>query len=231
MVKSVVLFSGGIDSTTALYWALAKWPSVHALSFDYGQRHRVEIRMARKLVRKIGIPQTIFKLDLKQVGGSALTDSSIEVPRYNNLSQIKHGPPATYQPFRNGVLLALTAAWGEPRGFTEIVCGFNIIDSPDYPDTRPAFAKAMEKAINAGTRAAFGRPPMKISTPLIGMKKSAIILLGVSLHADYSYSISCYAGEEIPCRSCSACLLRERAFAEAGLEDPLISRLKKEGRL
>jgi 7-cyano-7-deazaguanine synthase len=231
MVKSVVLFSGGIDSTTALYWALAKGPSVHALSFDYGQRHRVEIRMARKLVRKIGIPQTIFKLDLKQVGGSALTDSSIEVPRYNNLSQIKHGPPATYQPFRNGVLLALTAAWGEPRGFTEIVCGFNIIDSPDYPDTRPAFAKAMEKAINAGTRAAFGQPPMKISTPLIGMKKSAIIRLGVSLHADYSYSISCYAGEEIPCRSCSACLLRERAFAEADFEDPLISRLKKEGRL
>jgi 7-cyano-7-deazaguanine synthase len=231
MVKSVVLFSGGIDSTTALYWALAKGPSVHALSFDYGQRHRVEIRMARKLVRKIGIPQTIFKLDLKQVGGSALTDSSIEVPRYNNLSQIKPGPPATYQPFRNGVLLALTAAWGEPRGFTEIVCGFNVIDSPDYPDTRPAFAKAMEKAINAGTRAAFGRPPMKISTPLIGMKKSAIIRLGTSLHADYSYSISCYAGEEIPCRSCSACLLRERAFAETGFEDPLISRLKKEGRL
>ena len=231
MTKSVVLFSGGIDSTTALYWVLAKGPSVHALSFDYGQRHRVEIRMARKLVRKIGIPQTIFKLDLKQVGGSALTDSSIEVPRYNNLSHIKPGPPATYQPFRNGVLLALTAAWGEPRGFTEIVCGFNIIDSPDYPDTRPAFAKAMEKAINAGTQAAFGRPPMKISTPLIGMKKSAIIRLGASLHADYSYSISCYAGEEIPCRSCSACLLRERAFAEAGFEDPLISRLKKEGRL
>ena len=231
MTKSVVLFSGGIDSTTALYWALAKGPSVHALSFDYGQRHRVEIRMARKLVRKIGIPQTIFKLDLKQVGGSALTDSSIEVPRYNNLSQIKHGPPATYQPFRNGVLLALTAAWGEPRGFTEIVCGFNIIDSPDYPDTRPVFVKAMEKAINAGTRTAFGRPPMKISTPLIGMKKSAIIRLGTSLHADYAYSISCYAGEEIPCRSCSACLLRERAFAEAGFEDPLISRLKKEGRL
>jgi len=231
MTKSVVLFSGGIDSTTALYWALAKGPSVHALSFDYGQRHRVEIRMARKLVRKLGIPQTIFKLDLKQVGGSALTDSSIEVPRYNNLSQIKHGPPATYQPFRNGVLLALTAAWGEPRGFTEIVCGFNIIDSPDYPDTRPVFVKAMEKAINAGTRTAFGRPPMKISTPLIGMKKSAIIRLGTSLHADYAYSISCYAGEEIPCRSCSACLLRERAFAEAGFEDPLISRLKKEGRL
>jgi 7-cyano-7-deazaguanine synthase len=231
MAKSIVLFSGGIDSTTALYWALAKGPSVHALSFDYGQRHRVEVRMARKLVRKIGIPQTIFKLDLKQVGGSALTDSSIEVPRYDNLSQIKPGPPATYQPFRNGVLLALTAAWGEPRGFTEIVCGFNIIDSPDYPDTSPAFAKAMEKAINAGTRAAFGRPPMKISTPLIGMKKSAIIRLGTSLHADYSYSISCYAGEEIPCRTCSACLLRERAFAEAGFEDPLISRLKKEGRL
>ncbi|MCX6575448.1 MAG: 7-cyano-7-deazaguanine synthase QueC [Candidatus Aminicenantes bacterium] len=231
MVKSVVLFSGGVDSTTALYWALAKRRAVQALTFDYGQRHRFEVRMARKLARKIGVPQTIFKLDLKQVGGSALTDTSIELPRYKNLARIKPGPPATYQPFRNGVFMALTAAWAEARGFTEIVCGFNIIDSPDYPDTRPAFVKAMEKAINAGTRAAFGRPPMKILAPLIGMKKSAIIRLGASLHADYSYSISCYAGEEIPCRSCSACLLRERAFAEAGFEDPLISRLKKEGRL
>jgi 7-cyano-7-deazaguanine synthase len=231
MVKSVVLFSGGIDSTTALYWALARARSIHALTFDYGQRHRIEVRMARKLARKIGVPQTIFKLDLKQVGGSALTDLSISLPRYKNLSQIKHGPPATYAPFRNGILLALTAAWAEARGFTEIVCGFNILDSPDYPDTRPEFVRAMEKAINTGTRAVFGRPRIKITAPFVLMKKSAIILAGVSLHADYSHAVSCYAGEEIPCRSCSACLLRERAFAEAGLEDPLISRLKKEGRL
>jgi 7-cyano-7-deazaguanine synthase len=231
MAKSIVLFSGGIDSTTALYWALAKRRSVHALTFDYGQRHDIEVRMATKLAGKIGVPQTILKVDLKQVGGSALTDRASELPRYKKLAQIPPGLPMTYVPFRNGILLALAAAWGEPRGFTEIVCGFNIIDSLDYPDTRPEFVRAMEKAINAGTGAAFGRPPMKISTPLIGMKKSAIIRLGTSLHADYSYSISCYAGEEIPCRTCSACLLRERAFAEAGFEDPLISRLKKEGRL
>jgi 7-cyano-7-deazaguanine synthase len=231
MTKSVVLFSGGIDSTTALYWALARARSVHALTFDYGQRHRIEVRMARKLARKIRVPQTIFKLDLKQVGGSALTDLSLSLPHYKNLSQIKHGPPATYVPFRNGILLALAAAWAEARGFTEIVCGFNILDSPDYPDTRPEFVRAMEKAINTGTRAVFGGPQIKITAPFILMKKSAIIQEGRGLGADYSHAVSCYAGEEIPCRSCSACLLRERAFAEAGLEDPLIPRLKKEGRL
>ncbi len=231
MTKSVVLFSGGIDSTTALYWALARWPSVHALTFDYGQRHRLEVQMARKLARRVGVSQTIFKLDLKQVGGSALTDFSIGLPRYKKLSAVQHGTPATYVPFRNGILLALSAAWAEVRGFTEIVCGFNTADSPDYPDTRPEFVKAMEKAIRTGTLAAFGRPAMTIHTPWIGLKKSAIIRRGITLHADYSYSMSCYAGEEIPCRSCSACLLRERAFAEAGFEDPLMARLDKEGRL
>jgi len=230
MAKSIVLFSGGIDSTTALYWALARSRTVHALTFDYGQRHRVEIRMAKKLARKIGVPQTILKIDLTQVGGSALTDGAVELPRYKKLKQIPPGLPATYVPFRNGILLALAAAWGEPRRFTEIICGFNIIDSPDYPDTRPEFVRAMEKAINAGTGAAFGRPRVKILAPFVRMKKSEIIRTGMSLGTDYSFSVSCYAGKEVPCRTCSACLLRGRAFTEAGVRDPLLKRLKKEGK-
>ena len=229
--KSLVLFSGGIDSTTALHWAVAKAKDVRALTFDYGQRHNIEIRMAKKIARKVGLPQTILKIDLSQIGGSALTDKRIEVPRYIKLTRLKHGPPATYVPFRNGILLALAAAWAEVNDIREIICGFNIIDSPDYPDTRPEFIKAIEKAVNAGTRAVFSREKMKIVAPFIRMKKSEIIRLGISLGADYSYSISCYAGKEVPCRSCSSCLLRRRAFAEAGVRDPLVLRLRKEGKL
>jgi 7-cyano-7-deazaguanine synthase len=230
MNQCVVLFSGGIDSTTVLYWALAKGRDVQALTFDYGQRHNVEVRLARRTARKAGVPQTVLKIDLRQVGGSALTDKAIELPRYKKLAEMKPGPPATYVPFRNGILLALAAAWAEARGILEIVCGFNIIDSPDYPDTRRSFVRAMEKAVNAGTKAAFGGEKIKITAPFGQMKKSEIIRLGLSLGADYSHSVSCYAGGEIPCGACSSCLLRERAFAEAGVPDPLIQRLRKEGR-
>lgn len=230
MNQCVVLFSGGIDSTTVLYWALAKGRDVQALTFDYGQRHNVEVRLARRTARKAAVPQTILKIDLHQVGGSALTDKAIKLPRYKKLAEMKPGPPATYVPFRNGILLALAAAWAEARGILEIVCGFNIIDSPDYPDTRRSFVRAMEKAVNAGTKAAFGGEKIKITAPFVQMKKSEIIRLGLSLGADYSHSVSCYAGGEIPCGACSSCLLRERAFAEAGVPDPLIQRLRKEGR-
>lgn len=230
MEKSIVLFSGGIDSTTALYWALAKSRDVRALTFDYGQRHRIEIRMARRTARNLGVPQTVLKIDLTQVGGSALTDGRINLPRYKSLTRTKHILPLTYVPFRNGILLALAAAWAEVHKITEIVCGFNVIDSPDYPDTRPDFVRAMEKAINAGTKAFFGGERIKLTAPFVRMKKSEIIRLGFSLGADYAYAVSCYAGAEIPCGSCASCLLRVRAFAEAGVEDPLIQRLKKGGK-
>jgi 7-cyano-7-deazaguanine synthase len=221
----VVLFSGGIDSTTALHWALRRSKDVQALTFDYGQRHKIEVRLAGIAARKLGVPRTVFKIDFGQVGGSALTDPAIRLPRYKKLSELRPGPPATYVPFRNGVLLVFAAAWSEARSIHEIVCGFNVIDSPDYPDTRPEFVRAMERAVNAGTKAAFGGSRMKITAPFIQMKKSDIIRWGLAHGADYSYSVSCYAGSEIPCGTCSSCLWRERAFAEAGAPDPLIERL------
>jgi 7-cyano-7-deazaguanine synthase len=231
MKSCVVLFSGGIDSTTALYWALAGYTKVFALTFDYGQRHSVEVRMAKRLARKLGLLHAILKIDLTQVGGSSLTDATIPVPKHRDLRDLKTGTPLTYVPFRNGILLALAAAWAEARGVTDLVCGFNIIDSPNYPDTRRKFVRAMEKAINAGTKAAFGAAPMRVLAPFVSLEKSAIIRKGFALGADYSYSVSCYSGGEVPCGACSSCLLRKRAWLEAGREDPLITRLRKEGKL
>lgn len=231
MKQSVVLFSGGIDSTTALYWALARYEKVFPLTFDYGQRHRAEIRLARRLAKKLKLPHAILRIDLRQIGGSSLTDSNIPLPQYKRLAEMKEEIPSTYVPFRNGIFLALATAWAEAKGLKEIVCGFNIIDSPNYPDTRREFVEAMERAINTGTKASSGGEKMKIIAPFVNKKKSEIVKEGLSLGADYSYSISCYQGEEIPCKRCSSCLLRQKAWEEVGLRDPLLLRLEKEGKI
>jgi 7-cyano-7-deazaguanine synthase len=225
-----VLFSGGIDSTTALYWALERYERVFPLTFDYGQRHRVEIRLAGRLVRRLGLPRTVVKVDLNQIGGSALTDRRIPLPRFEYRGDLPSGPPPTYVPFRNGILLALAAAWAEARGVRDLICGFHVIDSPDYPDTRKEFVRAMERAVNLGTAAAFGAPRISVIAPFIGLRKSEIIRCGLALGADYSDSVSCYAGAEIPCGTCSSCLLRREAWKEAGRRDPLLARLRKEGK-
>jgi 7-cyano-7-deazaguanine synthase len=217
VTSCVVLFSGGLDSTTALAWALSKYDRVQALTFDYGQRHRVEIGLARRA-------------DLRQIGGSALTDPRIPLPRSPRRSGPKQGPPATYVPFRNGIFLALAAAWAEARGAGDLVCGFHVADSPDYPDTTKAFVMAMEKAVQAGTKASFGAAPRpRIVAPLLGLSKPDIIRLGLRLGADYSLSVSCYAGAERPCGTCSSCRFRARAWKAVGREDPLVARLRKEG--
>ena len=230
MKSCVVLFSGGLDSTTALAWALDRYDDVYALTFDYGQRHRVEIAMARKAARRMGVPQTVLDVDLRPVGGSALTDARIPLPRpARRPSPARPGPPATYVPFRNGIFLALAAAWAEARGVRDLVCGFHVEDSPDYPDTTRAFVRAMEKAVRTGTRAAFGGPKPRIVAPLLGLGKTDIIRLGLRLGADYSYSVSCYAGAERPCGTCTSCRFRARAWKAVGREDPLLARLRKRG--
>jgi 7-cyano-7-deazaguanine synthase len=224
------LFSGGIDSTTALYWALARYGRVFPLTFDYGQRHRVEVRLAGRLLSKLGLPRTVIRLDLGQVGGSALTDRSIPLPRVRDRRQIPAGPPATYVPFRNGIFLALAAAWAEARAIRDLICGFHVLDSPEYPDTRPEFVRAMEKAVNLGTAAAFGGTRTRILAPFVGLRKAEIIRRGLRLGADFSYSVSCYAGRERPCGTCSSCLLRREAWREAGRKDPLLARLRRESK-
>jgi 7-cyano-7-deazaguanine synthase len=227
----LVLLSGGLDSTTALHWALQRYQLVQPIVFDYGQRHRLEIRMAKKTCRRLGLTPKVIKIDLRQVGGSALTDGRIKVPAFKKVEEIKEGLPVTYVPFRNGIFLSLAAALAEALRISDIVCGFNVIDSPNYPDTTNSFVRAMEKAINEGTGAKFSQKKFKIVAPFLRMKKSEIIAYGLSIGASYSYSITCYSGSEIPCGRCSACLFRAQAWKEVGQEDHLIMRLKKEGKL
>ncbi len=231
MKKSLILFSGGIDSTTALYWALKRNKEIQALTFNYEQRHKIEIEMSRHLTRKLGVHQRILHIDLKQIGGSSLTDSNIPLPQYERVENIEEGIPLTYVPFRNGIFLSMAAAWAEVKGIKEIVCGFHVFDSPNYPDTRNRFVEAMEEALNQGIRLSPEQERIQILTPFISMKKSEIIKEGLLIGADYSYSLSCYAGKEIPCKKCSACLLRQKSWEELGQEDHLIRRLKTEGKL
>jgi len=231
MKKSIVLFSGGLDSTTAIYWALERYEKVFALTFDYGQRNRIELDMAGKVAQKLSVPQKILRVNLKQIGGSSLTDTKLSLPQYEKMEESEEGLPSTYVPFRNGIFLALAAAWAEVVGIKEIICGFNVIDSPNYPDTRKQFVQAMQEAINLGTKASLSPEKIKIIAPFLKMKKSDIIKEGLSLNVDYSFAISCYCGEEIPCQKCSSCVLRQKAWEEVGLQDPLILRLEEEGKI
>jgi 7-cyano-7-deazaguanine synthase len=187
--------------------------------------------MAHRLADKLNVPQTVFPIDLNRIGGSSLTDRNLPLPHFENLENVGNAPPSTYVPFRNGIFLAVAAAWAEVKEIKDIVCGFNVLDSPNYPDTQEEFVKSMEEAINQGTKVHFTREKIKIITPFTNLKKSEIIKEGLSLGADYSCSISCYSGEEIPCQKCSSCLLRQKAWEEVGLKDPLIQRLEKEGKL
>lgn len=228
---ALVLFSGGIDSTSALYWARSQFDRVSALTVDYGQRHRIEVRLASEVLDRLGIPGKNLKIDLTQIGGSALTDEKIGLPEFTGVTEISPGTPSTYVPFRNGILLSLAAAWAEVIGARDLVCGFNVLDSPNYPDTRPAFVKAMETAINSGTRAAFEPGRYSLHAPFAQLKKSDIIRQGLKLGGDFSHSISCYAGNEVPCLRCSSCLLRQKAWQEVGEKDHLLARLEKEGRI
>ncbi len=229
--KALVLFSGGLDSTTALCWARQNFQYVTTLVINYGQKHCLETVLAREVCERLAVPCLTLHLPLDRLLRSALLQPEKEIPE--SLAAAKEGQvvPPTYVPFRNGIFLALAAAYGESQSIFNLVTGFNRIDTPDYPDTSGRFARRMQRAINAGTSAARGGQKIRIHTPLLRLRKSEIITLGMKLGADYAYSLSCYRGGEIPCHRCPACEIRDRAFAELGIEDPLVSRLKREQQL
>lgn len=218
---AVVLLSGGLDSGTTLAVALRNGFRVHALSFRYGQRHAVELESARRIAERAGVAQHIVAtIDLGTVGGSALTDASIAVPRDRGEDA---GIPVTYVPARNTVFLSYALAWAEVLESDDIFIGVNALDYSGYPDCRPAYIEAFERMANLATRRAVedGRR-MRIHAPLVNMNKREIIELGTSLGVDYELTTSCYdpgdSGEA--CGHCDACRLRLRGFAEARLEDP-----------
>lgn len=229
--KAVVLFSGGIDSTTALYWAKKEFACVYAMVVNYAQRHNIEVNMAQQIAGQLQVETHVIQFPLKDIVFSALIDKEKEIPESLAASKNEAGIPFTYVPFRNGIFLSLAAAFAESREVFNLVTGFNLIDTPDYPDTTEAFTKKMEAAINQGTSASITGKTFKIHTPLIGKSKKEIIQMGLELGADYSYSISCYRGDEVPCLKCPSCDIRSNAFGQLDKEDPLITRLKKEGRL
>ncbi len=221
--KAVVLLSGGLDSATMLAIARREGFEPCAITFRYGQRHAVEIKAARRLVKTMGIAEHLeVEFDLRSMGGSALT-SSIAVPKGRSAEEMQEGIPVTYVPARNTVFLSLALALAETLDSRDIFIGVNALDYSGYPDCRPEFIKSFELMANLATKAGVqDDPKLTIHTPLIDLTKAQIIARGISLGVDYGMTISCYDpdGDGTPCGRCDACLLRQKGFAENGLKDP-----------
>ena len=220
--RAVVLLSGGLDSSTCLAWARAQGFQCWTLAVDYGQRHGVELEAARRVARALGaVEHREVKLDLRAIGGSALTDD-IAVPRDRDERAMGADIPVTYVPARNTVLLGLALALAETLGAQDLVAGMNALDYSGYPDCGPEFVRAFETLANLGTRAGVEGMPFTIHTPLMDLDKAGIIRLGLSLGLDYSLTHSCYdpAPDGAGCGRCDACRLRLRGFRQAGVPDP-----------
>jgi 7-cyano-7-deazaguanine synthase len=225
MKKAVVLSSGGIDSTTTLAMARAEGYEVYSLSFNYGQRHARELQAAKRVTEALGVKEhLILDLDLKKIGGSALTDA-IEVPKARNEKEMRQGIPVTYVPARNTIFLSYALAWAERLGAADIFIGVTAIDYSGYPDCRPEYIRAFEQMANLALKAAVeGRLRIRIHTPLIQLTKAQIIRKGQELGVDYGLTYSCYdpSAEGKACGRCDSCLLRKKGFREAGLADPTV---------
>ncbi len=223
MKKAVVLLSGGLDSTTTLAIAKAEGFEPYTISFRYGQRHDIELEAAEKVSRSFEVKKHIVvNLDMRQIGGSALT-SEIRVPKGRSSEEISKEIPVTYVPARNTIFLSIALGWAEAIGAYDIFIGVNALDYSGYPDCRPEFIEAFEKMANLGTKAGVEGNMFKVRTPLIKMTKAGIIKKGIELGVDYSMTHSCYdpTPEGLPCGECDSCLLRKKGFAEAGTTDPL----------
>jgi len=217
--KAVILYSGGLDSATCMAIARAEGFAPYALSFAYGQRHAVELELAKSNARPMGaVDHLVVEFDYRKVGGSALT-GDIAVPKDGVGSDI----PVTYVPARNTIFLSFALGWAEVLGAFDIFIGVNALDYSGYPDCRPEYIAAFEKLANLATKAgADGSGRFTINTPLIALSKADIIRKGVALGVDYARTHSCYdpTPEGLSCGRCDSCRLRLKGFAEAGLKDP-----------
>jgi 7-cyano-7-deazaguanine synthase len=222
--KAVVLLSGGVDSTTTLAIAKKEGYDLFALSFRYGQRHKVELVAAKRIATFFNVAKhLVIDIDLRVLGGSALTDN-LEIPKNRTPEEMEGDIPVTYVPARNTIFLSFALAWAEVLGSEDIFIGVNALDYSGYPDCRPEYIAAYEKMANLATKAGVGgRQKLKIHAPLIQLTKAQIIKKGLELGVDYSLTHSCYDpspnGEA--CGHCDSCLLRLKGFREAGVQDPI----------
>jgi 7-cyano-7-deazaguanine synthase len=216
--KAVVLVSGGLDSTTVLAMAKAQGYECYTMSFDYGQRHRAELHAAEITAKTLGSTlHKVIKLDLGSIGGSALTDASIDIPEEET-----GGIPITYVPARNTVFLSIALGWAEVLGALDIFIGVNSVDYSGYPDCRPDYIVAYEVMANLATRRGVEGEKLRIQTPLMTLSKAEIVLKGATLGVDYSQTVSCYQATDdgLACGKCDSCRLRKQGFLQAGLTDP-----------
>ena len=223
-MKSVVLLSGGLDSTTTLALAQKRGFELFCLTFDYGQRHHIELERAREIAKHFGaVDHQIIKIDLRQFGGSALTDS-IDVPIGRDQKEMTREIPVTYVPARNTIFLSFCLAYAEVKEANDIFIGVNAVDYSGYPDCRPEFIKAFEILANLATKAGVEeKKSIKIHTPLIKLTKAEIIQKGLELGVNYSMPHSCYDPAEagLSCGACDSCQLRLKGFQAAGIKDPI----------
>jgi 7-cyano-7-deazaguanine synthase len=224
-MKAVCLLSGGLDSATCLAYARREGFESYALSFDYGQRHLVELDSARRVASALGaVDHRVAKIDLRVFGHSALTDE-IVVPKGRGEAEMNREIPVTYVPARNTIFLSFALAWAEVLEANDIFIGVNALDYSGYPDCRPEFIRAFERMSNLATKAGVeGRTRIAIRTPLIDLSKADIVRLGRDLSVPFELTHSCYDPDAIgrPCGTCDSCLLRAKGFREAGLPDPAI---------
>jgi 7-cyano-7-deazaguanine synthase len=220
--RAVVLLSGGLDSSTCLAVARAEGREVHALSVDYGQRHRGELARARRIARELGAKgHRVVKVDLSIFGGSALTDRAIAVPKGRAPSRMAREVPVTYVPARNTVLLALALAYAETIGAEEVFVGVNALDYSGYPDCRPEYLRAFERMARLATKAGVSGRPLRVRAPLVRLTKARIVKLGTRLGVPFRMTQSCYDPVRgRACGRCDACVLRRKGFLEARVEDP-----------
>ncbi|WP_017327348.1 7-cyano-7-deazaguanine synthase QueC [Synechococcus sp. PCC 7336] len=225
-VKAVVLFSGGLDSTTVLYRAIADGCDCYPLSFDYQQRHRRELEAARTIIQALNrsrshtIPHQVMEFSLRQWGGSALTDN-LDLPKGRSPAAMAERIPPTYVPARNTIFLSFALSYAEAIGAERVYAGMNALDYSGYPDCRPDYIEAMQSVFNLGTKQGREGNPISIHTPLIELKKTEIIELGDRLGVLWELTWSCYAGGSAACGECDSCLLRRAAFENLGRTDPI----------
>lgn len=219
-MKAIVLFSGGLDSTTALYVARRDGREPVCLSVHYGQLHERELSSAKKIAASLRLEHWIIPISLPW-GGSALTDAGLAVPKGREESEISKEIPVTYVPARNSIFLSLAASLAEVKGADSIYFGANALDYSGYPDCRPEFLEAFEAMIRRGTKAGTEGRPIRVIAPLLRLSKNEIVQLAQELGVPFEWTWSCYEGREFPCGGCDSCILRAKGFREAGITDPL----------